>query len=126
RRRGLPARGYRPDDRHGDGHLQGAVAPRAPFAAGATGMNAPRNDDALFEERDFQINEYVDGLLSGEALASFERQLEADADRRAEVAAIQQLLNDTAALPAGIKPPGELWGGIESRLTPRAVVRFPR
>lgn len=87
------------------------------------------NADWTFDEREQLLNDYVDGLLSGAALAEFEHRLTKDEELRADVAALRHLLSETATLPVAIDPPSHLWEGIEARLEARRtsgnVARFP-
>jgi hypothetical protein len=82
------------------------------------------------EDRDLLINDYLDGLLAGEQLRTFERELESDSELREEVAALRELLDQAANLPVGIEPPSDLWRNIESRIEqaerPGNIVRFAR
>ena len=82
------------------------------------------------EDRDLLINDYLDGLLAGEQLRTFESELESDSELREEVAALRELLDQAANLPVGIEPPNDLWRNIESRIEqaerPGNIVRFTR
>lgn len=82
------------------------------------------------DERDAMLNDYVDGLLRGEALEAFEREMEMDPALRQEVHALRELLHEAATLPASIEPSRDLWQGIEERITRRGgtggVTPFPR
>ncbi|MFM1919109.1 MAG: hypothetical protein RLZZ303_743 [Candidatus Hydrogenedentota bacterium] len=82
------------------------------------------------DERDAMLNDYVDGLLRGEALDAFERELEMDPSLRQEAHALRELLHEAAKLPASIEPERDLWKGIEERIAhrggPGGVTPFPR
>ena len=74
----------------------------------------------LTEER---LNGFVDGTLRAAERAEAERHLAACASCRTEVAALQALLRDAAALPKSLAPPHDLWSGIEQRLSVRPSAR---
>lgn len=81
------------------------------------------------EDRDWLINDYVDGALDPAQREEFERELARDPVLRAEVAELRLLLNRAATLPASIEPPAAMWAGIEERIQQGArtnVVRFQR
>lgn len=81
------------------------------------------------EDRDWMLNDYVDGALDPAQRQEFERELATDPVLRAEVAELRLLLNRAATLPASIEPPAALWQGIEERIQQGArtnVVRFRR
>ncbi len=81
------------------------------------------------EDRDWMLNDYVDGALDSAQREEFERELATDPALRAEVSELRLLLNRAATLPASIEPPAALWQGIEERIQQGArpnVVRFQR
>lgn len=81
------------------------------------------------EDRDWMLNDYVDGALDSAQREEFERELVTDPALRAEVSELRLLLNRAATLPASIEPPAALWQGIEERIQQGArtnVVRFQR
>lgn len=73
------------------------------------------HDDVL--ER---LDDYVDGHLTEDEALSLDAHLGGCAACRAELEALNALLDEAQALPAGIAPPRDLWAGIEARIAPAA------
>ena len=71
------------------------------------------------EER---MNDYVDGLLSADETAAFERALREDRALREEVEALRALRDAAAALPDAQMPERDLWPGIDRSIRERRVV----
>ena len=118
RRRGLQARGDRRDDGSGDGHVEGAAAPRAAAAAGGAGHDDDDDDHDCDRTLD-ALDDYVDGALGEAAFQEVELHLAGCADCAAEHRMLRELLARAAALPRAIVPPHDLWAGIAGRLAPR-------
>lgn len=66
------------------------------------------------------LDDFVSGDLSPRENDEVEAHLHECAGCREEVAALEALLADAAALPRGIAPPRDLWAGIEARIAPAA------
>ncbi len=74
-------------------------------------------------EREVQLNEYVDGVLSAAGRQGVEQHLAGCAGCRAAVAQLRELLAGARALPQSLEPARDLWEGIEPRIRhPRGVV----
>ncbi|MDZ4860108.1 MAG: hypothetical protein SGI88_14110 [Candidatus Hydrogenedentes bacterium] len=67
-----------------------------------------------------RLNDYLDGVLSGEEALEIEAELERDPALRAEAQALRALIDEAARLPKGVAPRRDLWTGIDARLTGRA------
>ena len=76
------------------------------------------------EDRDLLINDYLDGLLAGEQLRTFESELESDSELREEVAVLRELLDQAANLPVGIERTDPAPRG--ARRVPHRTGRAPR
>ncbi|HEX8906346.1 MAG TPA: zf-HC2 domain-containing protein, partial [Longimicrobiaceae bacterium] len=66
-----------------------------------------------------RLDDYASGELPDIERVMVQRHLDGCAECRAEVQEIRSLLALAKALPAGIAPSRELWGGIAERLEPR-------
>ncbi len=64
------------------------------------------------EEASSRLDDYVDGLLAGDAGDEVEAHLEACDPCRGKVRSLRSLLEDAAALPRSIAPDRDLWSGI--------------
>ena len=71
-----------------------------------------------------QLNDYAEGVLEGEERERIAAHLEGCAVCRAEAEGLASLLAEAAALPREIRPPRDLWSGIDARLED-ATVRRP-
>jgi hypothetical protein len=65
------------------------------------------------------LDDHVGGELSDLDAAAVRRHLAECGDCRREADALAALVAGAAALPRGIAPPRDLWGGIAARLEPR-------
>lgn len=68
------------------------------------------------DERETRIYEYVEGLLEGEELRSFEAELTSDRELRTAVGRARSLLGDLAGLEQDHEPDRDLWPDIRARL----------
>ena len=109
RRRRPHARGDRRDAGDCAGHVEGSALPRAPAAAGGTGL-------MTCHELDERLDDYLDGALAGadaEAVVSHLAGCEPCRERERQ---LRQLLAHAAALPRSVAPPRDLWPGIAERI----------
>ena len=63
-----------------------------------------------------RLNDYADGALEGEERERVAAHLETCAECRAEAEGLVSLLAEAAGLPREIRPPRDLWSGIDARL----------
>lgn len=63
-----------------------------------------------------RLDDYVEGALEGEERERVAAHLETCAECRAEAEGLASLLAEAAGLPREIRPPHDLWSGIDARL----------
>ncbi len=68
------------------------------------------------QERNENLNDFVDGSLDARAALAVEEHLLSCPGCREEVEALQSLLDATAALPRRLEPPRDLWPAIGARI----------
>jgi anti-sigma factor RsiW len=68
-----------------------------------------------------RLDDFACGELPDIERVMVQRHVDACGECRAEVAAIQALLAEAAALPRAVAPPRDLWAGIAPRLEPRGL-----
>ncbi len=68
------------------------------------------------ERMDEQLNDFVDGLLSGTAAGDVTAHLESCAACRETLGALRSLKEEAAALPDSLQPGRDLWPEIEGKL----------
>ena len=73
-----------------------------------------------------RLDDYVEGALEGEERERIAAHLETCAECRSEAEGLASLLAKSAALPREIRPPRDLWAGIDARLEDATVRRARR
>jgi anti-sigma factor RsiW len=71
-----------------------------------------------------RLNDYAEGALEGEERERVAAHLATCAECRAEAEGLALLLAEAAALPREIRPPRDLWSGIDARLDDATVRRL--
>lgn len=71
------------------------------------------------------LHDYVDGTLDDARRRELEARLASDPELRAELESLRTLLAAAKELPESVEPRRDLWPGIEERLRPGRIVRFP-
>lgn len=77
------------------------------------------------EKIESRLHDYCDGLLSPAERRDIEQHLITCANCRGEVAFLNFLREQVAALPLDIAPPRDFWPAIANRLTPQPSARMP-
>ncbi len=79
------------------------------------------------EQREARLNDYIDGLLEGEAARAVEDELARDPEYRALEQSLRSVIVQAGKLPKGVAPERDLWPGIETRLsTPSEILEHTR
>jgi anti-sigma factor RsiW len=76
----------------------------------------------ITDHRSFeQLSEFADGDLAADVAVDVERHLATCGECTARLAQLRAVLEQAAALPAAVEPPGDAWPALRYRLRPRTA-----
>ncbi len=82
-------------------------------------MNTTRDEEPSCRHIEPLLDDLVDGQLTEEQHDRVRQHLDGCRACSEQLTSLEHLLGEVVALPRGVEPPRDLWGGIESRLTHR-------